>query len=210
VSAPVRVLVAEDNFFTRLGTVAFLREQPEIEVVGAAPDGERALALFQELRPDVAVIDLRMPRLDGVGLAAAICARAAGARILVLTNHAGEEDILQALKAGARGYLTKQSSGEELLAAITALHAGKRFFPPEIAARMSQGQALQPLTRRERQVLERVAEGASNKEVALALGIAEGTTGLFVSSILGKLGARSRTEAVSIALRRGILPPRRP
>jgi two-component system NarL family response regulator len=200
------VLVVEDNFYTRFGTVAFLRTQAGIEVVGEAGDGHQALALFQEKQPDVTVVDLRMPRMDGVQLAAALCAQAADARILVLTNYVGDEDIFQALKAGARGYLTKESSGEELLSAIRALHGGERFLPPSIVERISQRRGQQELTRRERQVLEQLADGASNREVAEQFGIGERTVGLYVSSILSKLGARSRTEAVAIASRRGLLP----
>jgi DNA-binding NarL/FixJ family response regulator len=203
--APIRVLIAEDNFFTRFGTVAFLREQQDIEVVGAAPDGERALALFDETHPDVLVVDLRMPRLDGLGLAASLQARETSAPILVLTSYSGDEDVFQALRAGARGYLTKDSSGELLVHAIRAVHAGRQFLPPEIVETLSSRRGLPQLTRRELQVLEVAGDGASNREVGSTLGIAERTVGLFMSSILSKLGARSRTEAVSIALRRGLL-----
>jgi DNA-binding NarL/FixJ family response regulator len=206
----IRVLVAEDNFFTRLGTVALLREQPDMDVVGAVPDGRRALALFEELHPDVLVLDLRMPEVDGVSVAASLHGRDPAANVLVLTSYCGDEDIFQALTAGARGYLTKESSGEDLLMAIRTLHAGRRFVPPAIAALMSSRRNMPQLTPRERQVLEAVADGASNREVGETLRITERTAGLFVSSILNKLGARSRTEAVSIALRRGLLRPSQP
>jgi two-component system NarL family response regulator len=202
---PIRVLVVEDNFYTRHGTVTFLREQPEIAVVGEASDGLRALALFPRCAPDVVVIDLRMPGMTGAELASALAARDAGVRILVLTHYQGDEDIAQALAAGARGYLTKESSGEQLLAAIRAVHAGQRFLPPEIVEQMSMREGQPELTRRERELLEQIAEGASNREAAGTLGISERTAGLYVSRILSKLGARSRTEAVSIAGRRGLL-----
>jgi DNA-binding NarL/FixJ family response regulator len=204
---PIRVLIAEDSFFTRFGTVAFLREQPDIEVVGAAPDGERALAMFEELHPDVMVIDLRMPRLDGIGLATALSSRSPAPAVLVLTSYSGDEDIFRALRAGARGYLTKESSGEELVDAIRTVHAGRQFLPPTIKEALSSRNGVPPLTRREMQVLEAVADGASNREVGETLRITERTAGLFVSSILSKLGARSRTEAVAIAQRRGLLRP---
>jgi DNA-binding NarL/FixJ family response regulator len=206
VATAIRVLVAEDNFYTRVGTVAFLGEQAGIVVVGEATDGESALAKFEQLRPDVLVADLRMPNMNGVELTTRVCARFPDARILVLTHHQGDEDIFQALKAGARGYLTKDSPGAELVAAIQAVSAGEKFLPPEIVEQIQSRQGIQPLTQREREVLELVADGASNREVADRLGIAERTVGLYVSSILSKLGARSRTEAASIAVRRGLLP----
>jgi DNA-binding NarL/FixJ family response regulator len=204
----IRVLVVEDNFYTRVGTVAFLRGQAGIEVVGEAPDAERALALLDELRPHVLIVDLRMPGMCGVQLTAAVQRRAPSVHILVLTHHQGDEDIFQALKAGARGYLTKESSGEQLVAAIRTINAGNQFLPPEIADQIRNRRGQQPLTQRERQVLEQIADGAGNREVAHALGISERTVGLYVSSILSKLGARSRTEAASIGARRGLLPAR--
>jgi DNA-binding NarL/FixJ family response regulator len=201
----IRVLVVEDNFYTRYGTVAFLGASPGIEVAGMAADGATALALFDRLQPDVVLVDLRLPVLDGVELTRRLCQRDPCARVLVLTSYRSDEDIFGALKAGARGYLTKDSSGEELVAAIVALHAGERFFPPAISERIAHGPVGQLLTRRERQVLERVADGASNQEVAEHLGICERTVEVYVSSILNKLGARSRTEAVSMALHHGLL-----
>jgi two-component system NarL family response regulator len=208
--AEIRVLVVEDNFYTRHGTVTFLREQPGFVVAAEAATGERALALFETTRPDVVIVDLRMPGMDGVELTRALRERAPEARILVLTHYQGDEDIAQALKAGARGYLTKESSGEELLAAVRALHAGQAYLPPEIQERMSSRRGQPQLTRREREILEHIADGASNREAAEALGISERTAGLYVSRILSKLGARSRTEAASIAGRRGLLRSPRP
>jgi two-component system NarL family response regulator len=202
----IRVLIVEDNFYTRYGTVAFLREQAGIDVVGAAGNYERACQFLHELQPDVVLVDLRLPDLDGVQLAEWLIARRPDARILVLTNYQGDEDIFRALRAGARGYLTKDSSGDELLSAIRALHAGERFIPSAIAERIARRQGRQELTRREREVLVQVADGASNREVAETLGISERTVEVFMSSILSKFGARSRTEAVSMASHRGLLP----
>jgi len=208
-SNDIRVLVVEDNFYSRHGTVAFLREQPGIQVVGEACDGEAALKLFGESESDVVIVDLRMPHMNGVELARALIARAPQVRILVLTQYRGDEDIAQALNAGARGYLTKESSGEELASAIRALHAGQRFLPPEIVESMSVRQQQPELTPRERELLQKIADGASNREAAAALGITERTAGLYVSRILSKLGARSRTEAASIGARRGLVPSER-
>jgi DNA-binding NarL/FixJ family response regulator len=203
--ADIRVLVVEDNFYTRFGTVAFLREQPGFQVVGAAADGEHALALFEKLQPDVVLVDLRMPGMDGAQLTERLCQRRPDARILVLTSYQGDEDIFRALKAGSRGYLTKDSSGDELVSAICALHSGERFLPAPIAERIARRQTCQPLTGRERQVLEEVADGASNREVAEHLGISQRTVEGYMSSILSKFGARSRTEAISMATDRGLL-----
>ena len=202
----IRVLVVEDNFYTRLGAVAFLRAQTDIDTVVEAADGDRALVLFAELQPDVVVVvDLRMPGMDGLELITSLRARWPNPRILVLTHYQGDEDIAQALKAGARGYLTKEASGDELLAAIRAVHGGGSFLPPPIAARLTEREREAPLTRRERQVLEQVAEGASNQEIGRTLGITTRTVEVYVSSILTKFGARSRTEAVAIGVRRGVV-----
>jgi DNA-binding NarL/FixJ family response regulator len=201
----IRVLVVDANFYTRLGAVAFLETQPEIEVVGQAATGQVALALFARLRPDVTLIELSLPGMDGLRLIVSLRQRAPEARLLVLTHRDGDEDIYQALKAGARGYLTKESSGDQLLAAIRALHTGDLYLPPDVAAAVASRRGLPELTRRERQVLAQIADGASNREIARALGISEHTVALHVGSILRKLGACSRTEAVSIAIRRGIL-----
>ena len=204
-TARIRVLLVEDNFYTRLGTVSFLREQPGIEVIGEAVNGEVACRLFAEQSPDVTIVDLRMPGMDGVQLTSTLCGRAPETRVLVLTHYEGDEDIFRALKAGACGYLTKEAPGDELVAAIRALHAGKRYLPPEIVDRMANRMRQPDLTHRELQILGAVAQGGSNRAIADGLGLAERTVGLYVSSVLSKLGARSRTEAVSIARERGIL-----
>jgi two-component system NarL family response regulator len=205
VSPPIRVLLVEDNFYTRLGTLAFLRAHPDIEVAGEAANGSQALAVFDELRPDVVVVDLRMPEMSGVPLIAALCRRAPEVRILVLTHHGGDEDIAAALKAGARGYLTKEAPGAELVRAVRALRAGQRYLPPELVARLSARDKVPQLTRREGQVLQQIAEGASNRDIGRTLELSERTVGVYVSRILSKLDAQSRTEAVTIALRRGIV-----
>lgn len=207
-SEVIRVLLVESSFYTRLGTAVFLSGQRDITVVGMAPDGETALGLFASLAPDVTVLDLRLRGMGGLQVTAALRAQAPDAAILFLSQYVGDEDISRALKAGARGYLNKEeSSGEDLVAAIRTVHAGSGFMTTEIRRRITSSAGLPELTRRERQVLEQVADGASNREAAAVLGISHRTVDLYVSSILSKLGAQSRTEAVSIATYRGILRP---
>jgi DNA-binding NarL/FixJ family response regulator len=200
----IRVAIADDNLYTRLGVVTYLRAQPDIEIVGEADDGPAAVALFAAQHPDVFVVDLRMPGLDGVQVTTAVC-RDPQARVLLLTHYDGDAHVTQALRAGARGYLTKEARGEELLAAIRAVARGERYLPPPILERMVSAMNQPALTARERTVLEHVARGLSNREIARAMGVAERTVGVYVSVILSKLGARSRTEAVVIATERGLL-----
>jgi DNA-binding NarL/FixJ family response regulator len=198
----IRVLVVEDNFYTRAGTIAFLQGQPGIVVAGQAVDGRGALAVFETADPDVVVLDLRMPALDGLSVASALRGRA---RIVMLTQYVGDDDIQQALRAGVQGYLSKESTGEDLLAAIRAVAAGQRYLPPDIRDRLREHHGEIELTRREREVMASIAQGASNREVARLLNISERTVAIYVSSILAKLGAASRTEAVILAARRGLV-----
>jgi two-component system NarL family response regulator len=205
----IRVLLADDNLIARLGVATLIRTVPDFELVGEAPDGAAALALYRELRPDVVVADLKMPGLDGIGLTEALAAAEPPGRVMVLTQYEGDESIYRALKAGALGYVTKESDGEALLDGIRTVAAGRRYVPPSIAARLADRLAGPALSLRELQVLEHVFRGESNREIAAALHVSERTVGVFVSSILAKLGARSRTEAVAVALARGILVPTR-
>jgi DNA-binding NarL/FixJ family response regulator len=202
----IRILLADDHAIVREGFAAILRSQPDIEVVGQAADGNAAVAWFRKLHPDLLLVDLRMPGLSGVEVITAIRTEDPAARAIVLTTFDGDEDIFRALEAGARGYLLKDSSTAELLDAIHIVHAGERRVPPEVAARLveraSSGPALSP---REIEVLRLIAAGKTNKEIASALFISEGTVKTHVNSIHEKLGVRDRTEAVMTALRRGIL-----
>lgn len=202
-----RVLVADDNRLTRLGIVTVLELHDDLEVVGQASDGAQAVTMWRECRPDVLVVDLKMPHLDGVQVTAQLCKDDPNARILVLTHYDGDENIFQALRAGARGYLTKDIEGNELVEAIRALAAGGRFIPPEIASRVAERAARPELTPREQQVLERMAVGLTNKEIAQELDISDRTIGVYVGNILSKLEAKTRTEAVTVARKRGLLEP---
>jgi DNA-binding NarL/FixJ family response regulator len=198
----IRVLVVEDNFYTRVGMVAYLQAQAGIAVVGQAVDGRRALELFETVAPQVVVLDQPMPGFDGLAVARALGARA---RLVMLTQYVGDEDIHQALRAGVHGYLSEASSAEQLVAAIQSVAAGHTFLPDDIRRRLREHDGELALTRRERQVIAAIAEGGTNREVGRTLGISERTVAVYVSSILTKLGAATRTEAVAIATRRGLV-----
>jgi two-component system NarL family response regulator len=173
--------------------------------VGDAADGRAAIAAWREHEPDVMLMDLRMPRMDGVDAIAAILRTSPDARIIVLTTFDGDEDIHRALRLGARAYLLKDAFGEEILAAIRSVHAGRKHVPPVVAARLAERPIDRDLTAREVEVLELIARGNSNREIGDQLSIAEGTVKAHVNNILGKLEARDRTEAAMIALKRGII-----
>ncbi len=201
----IRVLVADDHPVVREGLAAILLRQPDMAVVAEAESGERACALCSTQRPDVVLMDLRMPGMGGVAATRWIGERVPACHVLVLTTFDGDEEIYQALKAGARGYLLKNASREELLAAIRGVHAGKRWIPPAVADKLALRVSGSQLSSREVEVLSLVAAGNSNKRIARRLGITEGTVKGHVNSILGKLAADDRTGAVTSAVRRGIL-----
>ena len=193
---PIRVLLAEDHEVVRDGLAAIIDYQPDMTVVGHACNGEEAVELFAELQPDITLMDLRMPGMGGVLAIEAIRKKVGDARIIVLTTYDGDENIYRALKAGARGYLLKDSGKDDLLSAIRAVHEGRSYVPPEIATRLvTRTQAGAPLTRREIEVLQLMAEGKSNKEIGAALFISEGTVKTHVNSIHEKLSVSDRTEA---------------
>ena len=173
-------------------------------LAGSASNGREAIEMFRRLRPDVTLMDLRMPDLDGIRAITLIKAEFADARIIVLTTYPGDAQALGALKAGAMGYLLKSGLGIELLDAIRSVNSGKRFIPPEIAAELGRHAADDALTAREIDVLRRVAAGQSNKDIARELEISESTVKSHIRSILPKLDASDRTHAVTIALKRGI------
>jgi NarL family two-component system response regulator LiaR len=208
----IRVLVTDDHAIVRKGICALLQTEPSIEVVGEAGDGQDAVDEAQRLRPDVIVMDLVMPGIDGVEATRRIRARQPRARILVLTSFAGEDRVLSAIRAGACGYLLKASGPEELVKAIQRVHHGESWFDPAVAGKLlqelyspqPQRPGLISLTEREVEVLQLVAWGRSNQQIAEQLGISITTVRSHVSSILAKLGLANRTQAALFALREGV------
>ena len=205
VSEPIRILVADDHHVVRQGLVALLKTVSGFEVVAEAADGKQALDCFDKHRPDVTLMDLRMPNLGGVEAVAQIRRKYPVARIIVLTTFDGDEDIYRALQAGAKGYLLKGMFGEELIEAIRAVHAGKTRIPSPIAERLADRMGGPALTSRELEVLKQIVAGRSNKEIGAELSISEATVKTHINSILGKLGVTDRTQAATTALQRGIV-----
>lgn len=203
---PMRILIAEDHAVVRDGLAAVLKFEPDMSVVGLAKNGSEAVRQFRELKPDVVLMDLAMPELDGVGAILAIRGEFPDARILVLTTYDNDESVFRALENGAQGYLLKDCSTADLLAAIRKINAGGTHVSERAAARLAErAMAGGPLSPREIEVLRWIAEGKSNKEIAALLFISEGTVKTHVLSIHEKLGAGDRTEAVVTAIKRGIL-----
>ena len=201
----LRLLIAEDHFVTRMGLKAIFGAEPDIDIVAEADSGTDAVALYRTHRPDVAIVDLRLPGKDGVEVVKEIRAEFQDARIVILTGSEGSEGVYRALQAGARAYLLKDAKGSELVRALRDVHAGKKVLPPEVAVRLAERMPQSDLSPRELEVLRHVADGKSNKRIADALGLSEATVRTHVSNILSKLGVDDRTQAATEALRRGIL-----
>jgi DNA-binding NarL/FixJ family response regulator len=201
----IRVLLIEDHFLARIALQSVLSGHAQIQIVGEASDGEAGIAMFRSLRPDVVVLDLRLPRVSGFEVIVHIRREVPNARIVVLSNYQGSEDIYRAVQSGAMAYLTKDASGEELLTAIQSVHRGLRYFPHITLDRLAERMPAVELTPRESEVLTCITKGMSNKEIAEELGIAEKTVRIHVSSVLDKMGARDRTQATIYALQRGLV-----
>jgi DNA-binding NarL/FixJ family response regulator len=202
----IRVLVVEDHNVVRQGLVALLNVVDGLAVVGEAADGLEAIDQFRKHQPDITLIDLRLPRLNGVDVIQRVRLEAPQARFIVLTTYDGDEDIYRALKAGARAYLLKGMTSEDLVTTIHAVHAGKSHIPPAIAERLAERMGVEDLTPRESDVLKEIVHGKSNKEIATALNISEATVKTHINSLLGKLGVTDRTQAATAAIQRGIVP----
>jgi two-component system NarL family response regulator len=204
-SGRIRVLVADDHPVVRAGLVAVLAHEADLEVVAEAENGVRAVALFRKLQPDVVLMDLRMPAMDGVQAIGAITQEFPAARILALTTYEGDGDIRGALEAGARGYLLKDMLLTEVIAAVRAVHRGERIIPGAVATRLAEFPAGSDLTERELEVLALVARGMANKDAARAIGRSEETVKIHLKNIFSKLRVTDRTEAVTVALARGLI-----
>jgi len=201
----IRILTVDDHAMLREGVAALVASQPDMKLVAEASTGREALEQFRKHRPDVTLMDLQMPEMDGIEAMVAIRSEFPEARIIVLTTYKGDVQVLRALKAGARAYLLKGLLRKELLETIRAVHAGQRRIPPEIAAELADHAADDALTSREIDVLRLIAAGNANKLIADQLTITEDTVKGHVKNILSKLGASDRTHAVTIALKRGII-----
>ena len=201
----IRVLVADDHPVVRTGLAAVLVQQADLELVAEAENGERAVALYREHQPDVCLMDLRMPVMDGVEAIRAITTEFPEARILALTTYEGDADIRRALEAGARGYLLKDMLLTDVVQSVRAVHHGERVIPNAVAARLAELPERSYLTERELEVLKLVARGLSNKEVARAIGRTDETVKIHLKNVFAKLGVADRTEAVTVALTRGLL-----
>ena len=202
----IRVMVVEDHHVVRQGLVALLNVVEGLEVVAQAADGVEAITLFRKHLPDITLMDLRLPRMGGVDVIQRLRMETPNARIIVLTTYDGDEDIYRALQAGARAYLLKGMTSEELIATIRAVHAGKLHIPSSVAEKLAERVTGQELTERELSVLERIVAGRANKDISADLFISEATVKTHINSLLGKLGVTDRTQAATAAIQRGIVP----
>jgi two-component system NarL family response regulator len=204
-SEPIRILIVEDHHVVRQGLVALIKSVDDMEVVAEAADGRQGVDLHRKHRPDVTIMDLRLPLLGGVEAIQEIRQITPNARVIVLTTFDGDENIYRALQAGARGYLLKDMFGEELMDAIRAVHAGKTRIPAVVAQRLAERMRGPELTSREMDVLRLIVGGKSNKEIGGALHISEATVKTHINNLLGKLGVSDRTQAATSAIQRGIV-----
>lgn len=201
----IRILVVEDHFLARFALAKFLDEQTDMSVVAIAETGAQAVALYSQHRPDVVLMDLRMPEMDGVTAIHAIRKIDARAHVLVVSHYETTDEVRQALAAGALGFVKKDASAETLLEAIRRTASGRGFVPPSMAETLSTLNPADVLRAREREVLQHMFHGESNQEIADALGISESTVRIHVSNIFHKLGVSRRTEAISAALKQGLI-----
>jgi DNA-binding NarL/FixJ family response regulator len=204
-TSPIRVLCVDDHALVREGIAALINRQTDMQVIAEATSGRDGIELFRLHRPDVALVDLRLPDIGGLEVIARMLEENPDARIIVVSSSEGDVDIHRALSAGAMGYVLKGMPREELLQAVRKVHRGDKAIPPDVAAAVAGHLTDEPLTAREIEVLIVVATGARNKEIATTLGISEDTVKMHVKSIIAKLGAEDRTGAVTTAIKRGVI-----
>ncbi|MDZ8078760.1 MAG: response regulator transcription factor [Nostoc sp. DcaGUA01] len=201
----IRILIADDHPILGQALTMFLQCEPDMAVVGHASDGREALELFRQHQPDVVLMDLQMPKMEGADAIAAICAKFKHARIIVLTTFDGDEDIYRGLRAGAKGYILKGAEPNELLDAIRTVHRSEKYIPPSIAAKLAQRMGKEELSDRELEVMRLIAKGKNNQQISNVLNIAESTVRFHANNIFGKLNVSDRTQALVTALNRGIV-----
>jgi two-component system NarL family response regulator len=201
----IRILLADDHLIVRVGLRSLIETQPDMTIIAEASSGEAASREFDQRRPDVVLMDLRMPGLSGVQATAAIRQKHPTARVIVLTTFDHDEDIYRALQAGAAGYLLKNVDSQQLVDTIRAVHAGRYRLPTDVVTRLAQRMAAPELSPREREVLELIVKGRSNKEIGADLGVAENTVKNHVKVLLGKLDVQDRVQATTKAIQRGIV-----
>jgi two-component system NarL family response regulator len=202
---PIRILIVDDHFIVRIGLQTSLAMSPEMKVVAEAGTAAQALALYARERPDVVLMDVRLPDFSGIEATNRLCQQFPEARVIMISTYDGEAEIHQAFQAGARAYLFKDVLGEELFRAIKTVHAGERFLTPEVSQRLAEHGADSDLTERELEVLRMIVKGLTNREIGEVLGFTENTAKYHLKNILSKLGVSDRTEATAAALQRGIL-----
>jgi two-component system NarL family response regulator len=204
-ASQIRIMIVEDHFVVREGLKAIINSQKDMVTVTEAGNGRQAVEAFEQHQPDVTLMDLRIPGLNGIDAISGIVAKFPRARIIVLSTYGGDENIFRAFQAGARAYFLKDIKGQDLVDAIRAVHAGQRVVTPEVASQLAERAPLTALSPREMEILTLVAKGKSNREIGVELAISEGTVRVHTSNLLSKLRCSGRAQAVSEAIRRGII-----
>jgi two-component system NarL family response regulator len=207
ISDKIRVLIADDHITVLEGLASIISRQADMAVMAQASDGAEAVSLWEQFQPDITLVDLRMPKLDGVGAIEEIRRKDQSARLIVLTTFDTDTDLLNAIKAGAKGYLLKDSGRDELLSCIRRVHRGETCLPSSLVEKLATSLHREPLTAREVEVLQLLADGKSNKEISTALSISEATVKSHLGNVFRKLDVLSRTEAIATANKRGLIKP---